>query len=309
MSGVVKALFLSLILTFIPTADAVRIHPEAWEGSALVEGGYSILVEEYTATWCERCAEIDEDLEIITDDHGSRIAMISHHPSDGIDAYQPPASEHRLERLRIQHSGLNATPSFIVHNGAVREGVNSWPDVQSDILKEESSQRGYTELRVHAETNATAITVTVFPPVQEAMSNDTQISILFVQHNKEISEEYINPGTDSRDRVLVGLAEFPMVGNPVAIDATIIAPFVASYPIDSMDQWSVVAIHEYTSEVIVNMTTTESKPLGVVEISLKDPHREESTPLPLILPIFIFVSIGALGIISSGKKKKVKEEE
>ena len=57
------------------------------------------------------------------------------------------------------------------------------------------------------------------------------------------------------------------------------------------------------------MTTTESKPLGVVEISLKDPHREETTPLPLILPIFIFVSIGALGIISSGKKKKVKEEE
>ena len=141
------------------------------------------------------------------------------------------------------------------------------------------------------------------------MSNDTQISILFVQHNKEISEEYINPGTDSRDRVLVGLAEFPMVGNPVAIDATIIAPFVASYPIDSIDQWSVVVIHEYTSEMIVNMTTTESKPLGVVEISLKDPHREETTPLPLILPIFIFVSIGALGIISSGKKKKVKEEE
>ncbi len=114
--------------------------------------------------------------------------MISHHPSDGIDAYQPPASEHRLERLRLQHPGLNATPSFIVHNGAVREGVNSWPDVQSDILKEESSQRGYTELRVHAETNATAITVTVFPPVQEAMSNDTQITILFVNITKKFQK-------------------------------------------------------------------------------------------------------------------------
>ena len=309
MSGVVKALFLSIILTFIPTADAVRINPEAWEGSALVEGGYSILVEEYTATWCERCAEIDEDLEIITDDHGSRIAMISHHPSDGIDAYQPPASEHRLERLRLQHTELAATPSFIVHNGAVREGVNSWPDVQSDILKEESSQRSYTELRVYAETNATEITVTVFPSVQEVMSNDTQISILFVQHNKEIPDEYINPGTSSRDRVLVGLAEFPMVGNPVAIDATIIAPFVASYPIDSMNQWSVVVVHEFTNEAILNKTITDSKPLGVVEISVKDPHKEESTPLPLLLPILIFVSIGALGIISSGNKKKVKEEE
>ena len=66
MSGVRKALFLTIILALIPPADAVRINPELWEGSAVVEGGYSILVEEYTATWCENCAQIDEDLEIIT---------------------------------------------------------------------------------------------------------------------------------------------------------------------------------------------------------------------------------------------------
>ena len=41
----------------------------------------------------------------------------------------------------------------------------------------------------------------------------------------------------------------------------------------------------------------------------KDPHQEESAELPIILPILIFVAIGTLGIISSGKKKKVKEEE
>ena len=309
MSGVRKALFLTIILALIPPADAVRINPESWEGSAVVEGGYSILVEEYTATWCENCAQIDEDLEIITDDHGSRISMISYHPSDGVDAYQPPASEHRLDRLRIQHPGLAATPSFIVHNGLVREGVESWPDVQTDILKEESSQRGFTELKVTTETNQTDITVTVFPPVDQAIENDTQISILFLQHNKEIPDEFINPGTDSRDRVLVGLAEFPAVGNAHSIDTTIIAPFVASYPIDSLDQWSVIVVHEYTNEALANKSKTDSKPLGVVEISLKDPHQEESAEIPLLLPIIIFVAIGALGIISSGNKKKVKEEE
>ena len=309
MSGVRKALFLTIILALIPPADAVRINPESWEGSAVVEGGYSILVEEYTATWCENCAQIDEDLEIITDDHGSRISMISYHPSDGIDAYQPPASEHRLDRLRIQHSDLAATPSFIVHNGLVREGVESWPDVQTDILKEESSQRGFTELKVTAETNLTDITVTVFPPIDQIIDNDTQISILFLQHNKKILDKFINPGTDSRDRVLVGLAEFPTVGNALSINTTIIAPFVASYPIDSMDQWSVIVVHEYTNEALANKSKTDSKPLGVVEISLKDPHQEESTEIPLILPIIIFIAIGALGIISSGNKKKVKEEE
>lgn len=309
MSGVRKALFLTILLTLIPPADAIRINPESWTNTAFVEGGFTILVEEYTATWCESCAQIDEDLEIITDDHGSRISMVSYHPSDGVDAFQTPASEYRLDRLRLQHTDLTGTPSFIVHNGLVREGVESWPDVQSDILKEESSQRGFTELKVTAETNETELTVTVFPPFHDTNHNNTQISILFLEHNKEVGDEFVNPGTDYRDRVLVGLAEFPMVGNPVSIDATIIAPFVASYPIDSMDQWSVIVVHEYTNEALVNKSTTDSKPLGVVEISLKDPHQEESAELPLILPIIIFVAIGTLGIISSGKKKKVKEEE
>ena len=309
MSGVRKALFLITILALIPPADAVRINPESWNGSTFIEGGYSILVEEYTATWCESCAEIDNDLEIITDDHGSRISMISYHPSDDIDAFQPPASEHRLERLRLQHPNLAATPSFVVHNGLVREGVASWPDVQSDILKEESSQRGYTNLKVTAQTNDTEILVTVFPPFDQATDNQTQISILFVQHNKQIPDEFINPGTDSRDRVLVGLAEFPFVGNPVSIDTTIIAPFVVSYPIDSMDEWSVIVVHEYTNEALLNKTTEDSSPLGVAEISVKEPHREEAAEIPIILPIIIFVCIGALGIVSFGNKKKVKEEE
>ena len=235
--------------------------------------------------------------------------MISYHPSDDIDAFGPPASEHRLERLRLQHPNLAATPSFVVHNGLVREGVESWPDVQSDILKEESSQRGYTNLKVTAETNDTEILVSVFPPFGQENDNQTQISILFVQHNKQISDEFINPGTDSRDRVLVGLAEFPFVGNPVSIDTTIIAPFVVSYPIDSMDEWSVIVVHEYTNEALLNKTTEDSSPLGVAEISVKEPHREESTEIPIILPIIIFVCIGALGILSFENKKKVKEEE
>ena len=235
--------------------------------------------------------------------------MISYHPSDDIDAFGPPASEHRLERLRIQHPNLAATPSFVVHNGLVREGVKSWPDVQSDILKEESGQRGYTNLKVTAQTNDTEILVSVFPSFNQASDNQTQISILFVQHNKQISDEFINPGTDSRDRVLVGLAEFPFVGNPVSIDTTIIAPFVVSYPIDSMDEWSVIVVHEYTNEALLNKTTEDSSPLGVAEISVKDPHREESAEIPIILPIIIFVCIGALGILSFENKKKVKEEE
>jgi len=53
--------------------------------------GRSLLVEEVTTTWCPSCAEIDPFLMGVADAHGSRIAMVAYHPSDGEDAFQPEA--------------------------------------------------------------------------------------------------------------------------------------------------------------------------------------------------------------------------
>ena len=72
----------------MPFANARSIEPDEWDGWGVVEGGYSILVEEYTATWCPRCAEIDPDLSIVAEEHGKRIAMVSYHPDDGMRLLQ-----------------------------------------------------------------------------------------------------------------------------------------------------------------------------------------------------------------------------
>ena len=84
----------------MPFANARSIEPSEWDGWAVVEGGYSILVEEYTATWCPRCAEIDPDLSIVAEEHGKRIAMVSYHPDEG-DAFAPDAAKYRLQRYII----------------------------------------------------------------------------------------------------------------------------------------------------------------------------------------------------------------
>ena len=52
--------------------------------------GRSVLIEEITTTWCESCADIDPYLMGVADAHGSRIAMVAYHPSDNLDAFQPP---------------------------------------------------------------------------------------------------------------------------------------------------------------------------------------------------------------------------
>lgn len=293
----------------MPFANARSIEPDEWNGWAVVDGGYSILVEEYTATWCSRCAEIDPDLGIVAQDHGTRIAMVSYHPDDGIDAFGPEAAQHRLNRLENQYNSTPGYPSFVVNSGEIREDVSSWPDVQGDILRAESNQRTYTKLTVTAQTNETHLTVTVMPPKGNEIINDTQYTILFVEHKKIVPSGFDNPGEKHRDRVLVGLAEFPMDGEMLAIDASIEAPFVASYPTRNMEEWSVIVIHEYTEEALENRNFMNPQPLGVVELAVQSSALEQGAELPVILPIMVFLAVGILGLVSLQTKEKVREEE
>ena len=312
MSAVHKAILLCSILLILPHAHAVQIEPSDWNGWYVVHGGHSILVEEYTTTDCPQCAEIDPELGIVAEEHGTRIAMVSYHPDNGgADAFTPEAAQHRIELLKINNRSLGATPSFVVHNGEVREGVAEWPDVQGDILRAESNQRQYTNLTVTAQTNATHLMVTVMPPHASELDNGTQYTIMLVQHKKMVDKAFVNPGEDHRDRVLVGLAEFPMEGQHFAIGATIDAPFVASYPTQGMEEWSVIVVHEYTEEELANRTINDSQPqpLGVAEISMKSSVVEEVAELPIILPIMIFLAIGSLGLVTIQSKEKVREEE
>ena len=293
----------------MPFASARSIEPDEWDGWGVVEGGYSILVEEYTATWCPRCAEIDPDLGIVAEEHGKRIAMVSYHPDDGIDAFGPEAAQHRIDRLKSLERETPGYPSFVVNNGVIREDVSSWPDVQKDILRAESNQRAYTNLTVTAQTNETHLTVTVMPPKVNEIVNDTQYTILFVEHKKTVPSGFDNPGEKHRDRVLVGLAEFPMDGEMLAIDASIEAPFVASYPIQNMDEWSVIVVHEYTEQALENRSIMNSQPLGVVELAVQSSALEEGTELPVILPVMVFLAVGILGLVTLQSKEKVREEE
>lgn len=293
----------------MPHAHAVQIEPDNWTGSMVIEGGHSILVEENTATWCQRCAEIDPDLGIVAEEHGSRIAMVSYHPDDGVDAFGPEAAQHRIERLNIQHENETGYPSFVVHNGLIREDVSSWPDVQGDILKAESNQRQFTSLTVRAETNDTHLMVTVMPPHASEVDNMTQYTILFLQHKKTVDKAFENPGEPHRDRVLVALAEFPMQGQQTAIGSTIIAPFVASYPTQDLEEWSVIVVHEYTASALQNRSILNSQPLGVVQISMQSSVLDDSGEVPLLLPVMIFLAVGMLGLVSINSMEKVREEE
>ena len=98
-----------------------------------------MLVEEITATWCPTCASIDPELIQVADGHGSRIALLALHPTDGSDAFQPEASKHRIERLRLSLPDAgNATPTFIVEGGEERKGYDAWSQYKATFLTQNS---------------------------------------------------------------------------------------------------------------------------------------------------------------------------
>ena len=124
----------------------VKNFDEEWNEEIAVAGGRTVLVEELSATWCVSCAEIDPYLQQVADAHGSRISIVTYHPSDGEDAFQPAAAKHRIERMKLVNPQIGATPSFVVESGLLRIGPDSWPDVQKDILKAETNRQEVSKL-------------------------------------------------------------------------------------------------------------------------------------------------------------------
>ncbi|MED5308629.1 MAG: thioredoxin family protein, partial [Candidatus Thermoplasmatota archaeon] len=124
----------------------VKNYAEDWDEDITITGGRTILVEELSATWCTSCADIDPFLQQVADAHGSRISIVTYHPTDGEDAFQPEAAKYRIERMKSINSDVGSTPTFVVESGELRVGPDSWPDVQKDILKEETSRQEFSKL-------------------------------------------------------------------------------------------------------------------------------------------------------------------
>ena len=139
----------------------VKDFDEEWNQEIIVSGGRTVLVEELSATWCVSCAEIDPYLQQVADAHGSRISIVTYHPSDGEDAFQPAAAKHRIERMKLVNPQIGATPSFVVESGQLRIGPDSWPDVQKDILKKETENQQYSQLGFNINKNSDEYTAKI----------------------------------------------------------------------------------------------------------------------------------------------------
>lgn len=281
-SSLVAALLVALLSGMSGQALVVSPPADFSQPLTVQDGGRTLLVEEITATWCPSCAEIDPELLRVADSHGSRIALVALHPSDGEDAFQPPASQHRIDRLESVQTGVkNSTPTFVVEAGPARRGYDAWSDVQRDILTEEMSRQNVSNLGLSVEKTENGFRASVLST--GLVQNDgTQLTMMVLEHGKPMPDGFINPGLDHRDRVLVGLAECD-VGNASIttnlglLEASAGEDCSSSFSIEfeELASWSVVLIHESTQASLDNGGQAET--LGVVELAYRERAQDEPT--------------------------------
>ena len=264
-------------------------------------GGRTLLVEEITATWCPTCAEVDPELMQVADSHGSRVALVALHPTDGEDAFMPPASQHRIERLQTSNPSLQAsTPTFVVEGGEPRIGYDGWQDVQRDILSEELERQQVSELAFEVARTDNGFRATV---TQATLAGDGggQLTFMVLEHHKMMPEGAYNPGEDTRDRVLVAIAECNLDEANVTTDIGLLSATVAgdctdSFEIefDDLPSWSVILVHEPATSSLGEGERAQS--FGAVELAYRDraPVEESNDLQTLIIAGCLGLAIAAV---------------
>ena len=270
-----------------------------------VSGGRSILIEEYTATWCPSCAEIDPYLMEFSYAHGPRVAMVAYHPTDDVDAFQPLAAQNRIDRLQITHPNIGSTPTFIVEAGPLRIGPESWIDVNYDLLDEEVKRQSFTQLKLDIKQTNETWTATA-KVVDNDSIDDGQLTIMIVQHEKIVPEGFDNPGGPTRDRVLTAIAECDISSSIITSEVNLLSAKTTSCIDDfsvtfspENEVFSVLLIHEPTKSQLENGS---SGTFGVVEYKSQIFTVTQSNFDNSIL-IFAFIFIGAALIINLRRKK------
>ena len=264
-----------MVATLSVQATVVNLSTSFEQPVATEGGGRTLLVEEITATHCVSCAEIDPELLQVADSHGSRIALVALHPSDGFDAFQPAAAQHRIERLNLSNPNVaQSTPTFVVEAGEPRRGYDAWTDVQRDILNAELARQDASELDVEVVKTDNGYRASV-NHADLVSNNETQLTLMVIEHGKSMPENAVNPGGEHRDRVVVGLAECALDNNTITtsvglLSATVESTCETSFSIEfeNLSSWSVLLVHEATAAALASGEDPSSH--GAVELAFRD---------------------------------------
>lgn len=143
-----------------------------------VEGGNSVLMEHYTATWCDVCAKIDPWISNFVDDRGSRLIRIALH--DPVN--DPLGDSITSERLSNFPDGQDLAPSFWFDSDNQIKGLVAPVDLDRALLNSESNRDSDTSISILVSkdeiNNSLKLVVDFF---SEDNISDSQASIFLLE--------------------------------------------------------------------------------------------------------------------------------
>jgi len=278
-------------------------EPNDW----YIEGGNSVLMEQYTATWCDVCAKIDPWVSNFADDRGSRLVRIALH--DPID--DPLGNSISSERLSIHPNGMELAPSFWFDSNNEIKGAVDPVDLDRALLNSEGIRDSDTIISISGtesiDSKSINFKINLFNV--EDYTN-SQVSI-FLLAEMNIDKSQATNGITNHEDVSIGYLNMEVDTNLSVGEVTSETIFNSRFTNVSMtknnegfginldfllenedlEDISIVVAHE---KIIDNQRST----LGAISLILED--SQKSNGISVFLPLFA-ISIASTVILFKGR--------
>jgi len=158
-------------------------------------GGHAILLEQYTATWCDSCATIDPWITDFVDSHSTRVVRVALHPDDH-DPFGSPLTTHRIGMKQAEHQ--LQLPTFWFDGQDQLEGVVSQSLLANELRSAENRRSDWIGMSVEWNTwdhevaeDTHAITIRL----NAKLAENSTMTVFRIQ-SLEMTSEIANNGID-----------------------------------------------------------------------------------------------------------------
>ena len=299
MRGNIRFCGFTVLLLLVVSSSNIVAEDES--NNWYIEGGNSVLLEQYTATWCDVCAQIDPWVSNFADDRGSRLVRIALH--DPLE--DPLGSIISSERLSIHSNSMELAPSFWFDSNNEIKGAVDSVDLDRALLNSEGVRDSDSIISISGtesfDTDSMNLKVNLF---NIDNSSNSQVSI-FLLAEVIIDKSQATNGITTHEDVAVGYLNMEIDTNLSIEEVTSETNFNMRFTnismtriIDSFEvnldfflenqdfeDFSIVVAHEKTVD-------GQRSTLGAVSLSLE--NSQDSNGINVIFPLIIICLISTV---------------
>ena len=264
------------------------------------KGGYSVVMEQYTATWCDVCASIDSWMPQYTEANGNRVIRLAFH--DSID--DPLGTEITDYRL-AQYSDKLVAPSFWFDGLITSGGAPDRATLHRSLLSAENDRRGDTDINLSVSLKANEVIINAqFSNWDSA--EDSKVFFLILEDNVLVPETTNSNGIKLHHDVVFAYNEIHTNGSyewahPNDSWTTLSSQesnFTSKFllPDDKLfENLEIVVVHES-----ISTNDSDSRILGAMSIHLGDENIIKKTNI--FIPFMVIICVSAIPILIQSRR-------